>query len=526
MGILFLSCSQGINILANDGELWSDSDSVSSNLSLSNETVASAPNLSYRSLVETDKVYFRSSDIEFWSIESVSDINSIFSSKYGVVGSYAEGKSLEFNLGDSTESVVFTPFNDYSSVLGGGLNGNWQQNVTDFISAGNNSINLIRLDIGAGQINFIINGEVVDMHTADGGDGNGVDANSIIFTTPNFLSKPLLVTRSMEQEIINGVLNAEDLNLSTDEYAFVQAIHQNANSFDYETMIDVNGALYLPMSTIDILSFNPAINHLKIMLSWDIAGAIHLRDNEYFMDNRFNGRSHNFSLQAEIAEGLPSDENNDDPEDPPIGGVDLSSLYLKYPEDGQSNVYLDQDLQIAMFSPATFDLPSVEASFTINPIIQNSKYLRYFVNEANTMLTIELDSLDANTEYTVTFNTLLELGGTALSEDWSWSFTTGTEREFDVPVLIGRPEFSMTEHFPSSLTYDFSWTPITGAVEYELQETVSEIFASGGSTVIVDGTTFTMTKDYSNQFYYRVRGHNGSGGYSEWSQIYHIEPQL
>jgi hypothetical protein len=56
-----------------------------------------------------DRVFFRSSDIEFWQIDSVADIAGIVSAKHRPEGAvdFALGHSLEYALGDAVESILF-----------------------------------------------------------------------------------------------------------------------------------------------------------------------------------------------------------------------------------------------------------------------------------------------------------------------------------------------------------------------------------------------------------------------------------
>jgi hypothetical protein len=151
-------------------------------------------------------------------------------------------------------------------------------------------------------------------------------------------------------------------------------------------------------------------------------------------------------------------------------------------------------------------------------------YTRYYLEQADTALTIELDDLSPNTTYTVTFSTALELGGSPIPEAWEWTFTTGTEREFDPPGSLDRPVFTMTEHFPSSLSFDLTWNAVPDATGYEVQQTLGELFVDWSRDWTLTGTTQSVTVDYPNQYYYRVRATDGVD-YSEWSRIFYIEPQ-
>lgn len=207
---------------------------------------------------------------------------------------------MEYKLGDATESVIFSPYSDNTVSLGNGLNPNWNSETDGFISSGKTMINLARLDIGGGQVTFFLDGELRNVLSADGNDGNGINANSIFFIDEQFLKKPVLITRDLETEINNNSLTADDLEITEQEFSFIRTLFHNNNTVDNETMIDVNGALCLPLSPVDITSFDPENNTLRIKILWDIADAIHLRDDEYFMDNRVKNTAFDFTVAITI----------------------------------------------------------------------------------------------------------------------------------------------------------------------------------------------------------------------------------
>lgn len=148
--------------------------------------------------------------------------------------------------------------------------------TADFITAGNTVINLVRLDILGGNVAFVIDGQERDVKHADDGDANGINANSVFFIDKQFLSKTVLVTRDLESRIHDNDLTASDLNLTDQEFSFINTLLNNNNYVDSVSMIDVNGALCIPLTPVDITSFDASSNTLRIDLSWDIANAIHV----------------------------------------------------------------------------------------------------------------------------------------------------------------------------------------------------------------------------------------------------------
>jgi hypothetical protein len=294
--VLTLGCENGVNDLPSDGV-------VSTTLSIGASTVDLS--VAARSLGDSDRVYFRSSDIEMWQIESVEDIGTLTSSKYVRGGGddvdYSQNHSLEYIIGDSTASLVFSPDMDMTvGVDRADLNPTWSSDVGAFIAAGKTTISAMRLDIGGGHVTFEIGGEERVVFTADGQDNNGIDGNSIFFVDRQFLTKPMLITRSMESEIISGSATAASLDITDEQFAVAQVLHTSSNWYDGETPIDVNGALIVPMDPVDIGDYDPATETLDIIVSWPIENAVHERDGGYFMDRRVGETCFDFDVSLEV----------------------------------------------------------------------------------------------------------------------------------------------------------------------------------------------------------------------------------
>ena len=294
VGFMLAGCETGLE--PGDG-LWADAPTRSSTISIGDDSMS--PSVTGRSLSETDRVFFRSSDIEFWQIESASDIGSLVSAKYVGTVDYALNHSLEYRIGDSSESIVFSPASDMTqSIDRPDLNPTWEDEVAAFIAADKTTINAMRLDIGAGQVTFIIDGKERIVYAANAEATVGLNCNSIFFVDEGFLSEPILITRDIEQDVISGSATAASLGISESDFVAVNAIHTSSNWVDEETPIDVNGALILPMTPVDLTGFNPQSETLDVVVRWDIANAVYLRDGEYFMDDRVGGTSFDFEVQV------------------------------------------------------------------------------------------------------------------------------------------------------------------------------------------------------------------------------------
>lgn len=289
-------CQNGMNNLPADGV-------VTTTLSIGSSAVDLA--IVGRSLGSSDRIYFRSSDIEMWQIESVQDIGDLVSSKYirwaGDTVDYVQNHSLEYMIGDNTESLVFSPDVDMTvGVSRADLNPTWDTDVAAFAAAGKSTVNAMRLDIGSGHVTFEIDGAEQVVFTADGQDNNGINGNSIFFVDRQFLSKPVLITRDMESAIIYEGATAASLGITDQQFAVAHALHTSSNWYDNVTPIDINGALIVPMDPVDIGGYDPSTETLDIVVSWPIANAVHERDGEYFMDRRVGETCFDFDVSVEV----------------------------------------------------------------------------------------------------------------------------------------------------------------------------------------------------------------------------------
>lgn len=63
---------------------------------------------------------------------------------------------------------------------------------------------------------------------------------------------------------------------------------------------DVDGALCVPLDPVDIGGFNPAINNLKIIITWKMAGAVLGSSTGYRMADRVGGTCLDFDVDLVI----------------------------------------------------------------------------------------------------------------------------------------------------------------------------------------------------------------------------------
>jgi hypothetical protein len=255
--------------------------------------------------VTLDQVYFRSSDIEFWDVSSAAEIGEIFSAKYQRFGgvdealSYENGRSLEYYIGDASQSFVFEPGRETTvDVTNLAANPGWDNEVAAFVAAGKTRITLMRLDIGAGVVTFVSDGMEIQPELPGGDAGNYINGNSMVFVDRSLVSVPVLLTRDLSYSIQQGATGAADLGVSEAEFEIIEAINASSNVFDAETPIDVNGALLVPMTPVDLSAFDPDTQAIEVTVSWDMTGVAYEDNGTIYTEDRIGGTAFDFDVQV------------------------------------------------------------------------------------------------------------------------------------------------------------------------------------------------------------------------------------
>ena len=281
-GILLSSCTIGSGtpgIFSN--MIWDDAGISTSNLDLDGNFDLKSERsrtISGDGVDEENKVYFRSSDIEFWSFSSIDEIETI--------------SPMEYQMGDETESIIFYPDSIIANDLSNNLNPNWDTDVSEFLASDTytGEINMARLDIGAGDVDFIIDG--IDRIVT-------IDTNCILFVDEKYVTTPFLLTRAVRDEIISGETDASDLNLSESETSFIKKIISlGPQSSNY--MLNIDGALILPFKPYIIDDYDPDINSLVIEVKWDMNSAIYEELGSYYMTDRVSGTCFDFEVSIKV----------------------------------------------------------------------------------------------------------------------------------------------------------------------------------------------------------------------------------
>jgi hypothetical protein len=108
----------------------------------------------------------------------------------------------------------------------------------------------------------------------------------------------------VQQDVLDGVITASELGVSETDYQLVQTILSNSNTVDEESMIDVNGALMVPMTPVDLNGFDPSTDAFEITVRWDMTDIVRQDDStgSYQATNRVQGTPFDFEVGIEYFE--------------------------------------------------------------------------------------------------------------------------------------------------------------------------------------------------------------------------------
>lgn len=249
-----------------------------------------------------DSLTFRSSDIEFWGIETIDDIDNIYSTTAirddrADVNTEIVNVSVQADLGD--------------------LHWTFSPNVTDLhFGAGTvvefpQVVNLIRIDIGAGIMFIEDDGVEIDelydangnlMQVVDGGEFVGLNCNSIMLIDKSILPEAIYISR--EVSLGDNWFWLDEDDLVRDDLAAVYKLMERGESQN----IDMDHALFVPLEPIDLSSYSN-ITEIIVTFSWNIDAAIERVDGQYVMADRTgNGICLDFNVGLSATEETqPSD---------------------------------------------------------------------------------------------------------------------------------------------------------------------------------------------------------------------------
>jgi hypothetical protein len=221
-------------------------------------------------------MWFRSSDIEFWSTELAGGYTELVSDLYSSEQDEQNKVSVSFDLPDVNETFKF--------VLG------TVHEVEDAtVSFANTIYDIIRIDIGGGGFNFEHNGNSISVINTLTDESNGINGNSIFLISSTMLDAPYYVPRTDFYDSKEDLIASGRSEFLAD---FISAKSSGGNN------IDMDGALFIPFDGIDLKG---DITKISVFFEWDIAGAFDDADNndQYEMDDRYNGTCFDFNVRVE-----------------------------------------------------------------------------------------------------------------------------------------------------------------------------------------------------------------------------------
>jgi hypothetical protein len=205
---------------------------------------------------------------------------------------HSSGGSLKYALGDRVESVVFSPGSSTTNDLSNDLNPTWAVDVASFLSSGmfSGEVNMCRLDIGSGHVEFVVDGELLEVEL------EGLPAtNCFLFVDEEFLSDTYLVTDETVVGILSGEVDYANLGMTEADFDVVhEIVSHGARSDDYRIYVD--GVLVIPFTPFDIADYDPETDSLVIELSWDMDSAIYEDLGSYYMTDRVAGTCFDFAV--------------------------------------------------------------------------------------------------------------------------------------------------------------------------------------------------------------------------------------
>ena len=248
--------------------------------------------------ISPSRVYFRSSDIEFWSISDsmMDNLDTITSYKFQRPDSEDAGISTEVKMVQTQNSIVF-------------VSGYYNEIKADDTSTAtfdfSKKYNLIRIDIGCGKITVDLPGrDDIEYHNAVVPDSatvfgemhyyySGIPGNSILLIGTDITdgdTTPVLITR-IDKKTVPTNIN-------------IKAKYRQALTKILQANVDIDGALVIPFNPTDLSTYNN-ITDLKIRIDWDILNSFvyNSEEEKYYMANRVNGTCYNFMVNFEVTEG-------------------------------------------------------------------------------------------------------------------------------------------------------------------------------------------------------------------------------
>ncbi len=215
-------------------------------------------------------MWFRSSDIEFWSTDLAGGYTDLVSDLY--TSGTGDNVSVSIDLPDADETFKFEE----------GTVHEVDNTDADFA---NTVYDIVRIDIGSGSFDFSHNGSSVNYVNTVTGETGGINGNSIFLISSDLLDGSYYVSRTEFYD------SKEELVASGKSEFLAEFISSEDND------IDMDGALFIPFDGIDLTE---EITTVQVFFEWDITGSIDDADSDgsYEMEDRYNGTCFDFNVRV------------------------------------------------------------------------------------------------------------------------------------------------------------------------------------------------------------------------------------
>jgi hypothetical protein len=195
------------------------------------------------------------------------------SAKYNISGNVSD----EVELANDEKTFVFKP-GQTNNFDGGMAN-------LDFEKV----YNIIRIDIGAGDITFVEDGAILNP--------DYLDTNSIALIDSSFLSEPAYISRGTYQEIRESNYDWDASSIPAVDKECIVALCDVMGA----EVVDMDGALLIPFEPKDFTEYKN-ISEYSVELIWDMEDAIYESGGEWYWTDRVMGTPFDFQVNIEVFE--------------------------------------------------------------------------------------------------------------------------------------------------------------------------------------------------------------------------------
>jgi hypothetical protein len=231
---------------------------------------------------DTDRMYFRSSDIEFWGVDTVAEIAEMASAGLPDAHDAESGTNMSktIALPDVPETFVFVSGKTF------------RFGADEVPTFENKTYNMIRLDVGGGAFTFVVDGNEITPRTSRDDVGAG-GINSVMLVDKDFLSAPLFVPANDFSLLRQG--NEPTVEIPEQDHQVIELFAQHGwdSESNVDGDIDLNGALFIPLEPAAVTDSD----NVMVEFSWEMKESVYQQDAAWYMTDRVQGTCYDFSVR-------------------------------------------------------------------------------------------------------------------------------------------------------------------------------------------------------------------------------------